>query len=523
MERVQKYAEDKSIWGFMYNGLTKVPGEKKTKREASFELLRIISMMMVIILHYISKGELIDLEGITMGQGKYGFWILESMSIVAVNVFVIISGYFMAKSSFSIYKIIGIWCQVLFYSVTGALVAVIAGIYSLSDLLCLKNILFFLFPVTNGHYWFATAYIIMYLSSPVIVMAMEKLDRKTLETVIIALLSVFCFLPSISPFSLATDDRGNSFVWFILLFIIAGYIRIYGLKILDRFSSSFALYGLSVCLIVLTRSGLCIFANQHSGYEYLPTVVTHYNFIFVLTASLGLFGIFKNIHIKEGLIADVIVKISPFVFGVYLLHEHLTLRYIWLQWFKVNNSYGPLRVIHILLTVIIIFTLGIIIDVLRSLIFILCKKLMLVCLNIYFAKQEMWDYLVFGLLATVVNWVAYIACSYSLLIPLITDNDKLLKTTGNVIAWVVAVLFAYWTNRNFVFKSRVTGAKEIFKEFMAFVGSRIFSFVVEQGMFLAFIMMNISDIIGKIIIGVVVIILNFIFSKLLVFRKKKRE
>lgn len=523
MNEIKDYSDDKTIMGYMYKALKESLEKKKPAREASFELLRIVSMLMVITLHYLSKGGILDLASPSMGDGKWGFWILEAFAIVAVNAYVLLSGYFMVNGEYSIPKLVGVWCQVFFYSITIAVVMTCLGYYSVNDLLCLKNILFFIFPGVNGHYWFATGYMLMYMFSPFIAKAIKAMEKEKLLLAIVIVLIPCCFVPSLSPFTLAVDDKGNSFVWFLCLFMIAGYIRLHGIKIFESKISSGIVYVLSALGIVLTRMGLCIFTGQHEGYDTLPLITTQYNFVFVLTASMGFFCLFKNMKLKENFFTAFIVRISPFVFGVYLLHEHLTLRYLWPVWFKVGDEYGPLRIVHYLLTIIIIFSLGVIIDVIRTGIFFICKKIMIWGLNIYFAKREVWDYLIFGFLATVVNWVAYIVCAYCLLIPFIQDNENLLKTVANVIAWVAAVIFAYWTNRNFVFKSKVTGLSGVMKEFAAFVGARVFSFVVEQGLFMAALAVNMSDIIAKLAISVIVIILNYIFSKLFIFKGKKQE
>lgn len=512
MGEIKDYSEDKTIYGFIYKGLKESLTVKKSKREASFEMLRIISMMMVVVLHYLNKGEILS--------NRLEFWILEALAIVAVNVFVLISGYFMINSKFSLYKVIGILCQTIFYSATGAVIAVIVGIYSFDDLKCLNNLLFFGFPSINGHYWFITAYILMYLFSPILIKAVKTFDEKQLKLTILVLLIPFCFAKSVSPIQYGIDDKGYSFVWFIILFLIAGYIRLYGIKLLENKFVAIMTYLGSAFMVIVTRYGLCIFASQHEGYDYLPDVAINYNFVFVLTGSIGIFYFFKNWKMKDGIVASAVLKISPYVLGVYLLHEHLTVRYLWPQWFRVSEPYGLLRIVHLILTVIIIFTLGVIVDVIRSGLFFVIKKLMIVCLNIYFAKQEVWDYLVFGFLATIVNWVAYIVCAYCLLIPFLGNDDILLKNVSNIVAWVAAVVFAYWTNRNFVFKSKINDFKGIMKEFWSFIGARVFSFVVETGLFWIAITMHISDIIAKLAISVIVIILNYIFSKLFIFKKK---
>ena len=72
------------------------------KRIASIELLRILAMMMVVMLHYLSKGELLTPLTEEFGTGAYVTWLLEAFSIVAVNVYMLISGYFLVESGFKV-------------------------------------------------------------------------------------------------------------------------------------------------------------------------------------------------------------------------------------------------------------------------------------------------------------------------------------------------------------------------------------------------------------------------------------
>ena len=120
-------------------------------------------------------------------------------------------------------------------------------------------------------------------------------------------------------------------------------------------------------------------------------------------------------------------------------------------------------------------------------------------------------YLVFGVLTTVVNYLIYFPC------------DRYLKVAwlSNSIAWVFAVLFAYVTNKPFVFESHDWSAKTVVPEFVKFVGTRIASLCVENLIVLVTI-----DVLGwnrigwKLAASVLVVVLNYIGSKLLVFRKK---
>ncbi len=125
------------------------------------------------------------------------------------------------------------------------------------------------------------------------------------------------------------------------------------------------------------------------------------------------------------------------------------------------------------------------------------------------------SYLFFGVLTTAVNYMVYLPC-YNLL--------ELSATLSNVIAWVVAVAFAYLTNKPFVFKSHDWSAKTVLPELSKFVGCRIGSGFLETAIiFVTVDLLRWNGNIWKLIVSVLVVILNYVGSKLLVFRKKDEK
>lgn len=121
------------------------------------------------------------------------------------------------------------------------------------------------------------------------------------------------------------------------------------------------------------------------------------------------------------------------------------------------------------------------------------------------------SYLFFGVLTTVVNYLVYLPC-YNLL--------GLNAAVSNVIAWVFAVAFAYLTNKPFVFKSHDWSAKTVVPELTKFVGSRIASGVLETAIiFVTVDLLRWDGNLMKLATSVLVVVLNYIASKLLVFRK----
>ena len=119
-------------------------------------------------------------------------------------------------------------------------------------------------------------------------------------------------------------------------------------------------------------------------------------------------------------------------------------------------------------------------------------------------------YLVFGALATIVN-IAVFAIFDLLHFPVLVSNT---------IAWVVAVIFAYLTNRYCVFNSKKTKKSEIAKELSSFITARIITLIIESiFMWITVEQLHWHSVLMKVIANVIVIVLNFVFSKLFIFKK----
>ena len=124
-------------------------------------------------------------------------------------------------------------------------------------------------------------------------------------------------------------------------------------------------------------------------------------------------------------------------------------------------------------------------------------------------NKETFLYLIFGILTTIVNIVSFFLFNKLF-------NYKL----SNIIAFILAIVFAYITNKKYVFESKKEEKTEIIKEFIFFIGSRLFTFIIDMLLMILFIEVLFIDVlISKIIANIFVIILNYILSKKLVFKK----
>lgn len=342
-----------------------------TKRQVNFELLRIVAMLMIISLHYLVKGWAATPFPFTAKEHPVGVfaWLIEAFCIVAVNCYVLISGYFLVESEWKPGRVVSLLCQVLFYSLLVPALLLFAGAVSLADL-DIYNWIGFVFPFVTEHYWFATAYLVMYLFAPFLSAGIKKMKKRELQILLALLLTFFSLEKTIVPVYLATDRYGYDFGWFLCVFVLAGYIRLYGISWLEKRSHAVGGYVLSCLFIWMISLASNTLGSEISAFVHYADMPYTYNHLLCLTGSVSLFYVFKNMRIQEGRFAGMVRKLAPAAFGVYLLHEHTLVRYGWMKWLgsgKVKDSF--LFVPHMILCVLTVYAVGTMLDLERAKLF----------------------------------------------------------------------------------------------------------------------------------------------------------
>ena len=136
--------------------------------------------------------------------------------------------------------------------------------------------------------------------------------------------------------------------------------------------------------------------------------------------------------------------------------------------------------------------------------------------------REQLLYLIFGGLTTVVDWSVSFVLYYFWGAAI--EETVYLIHVANVIAWAAAVLFAYVTNRLWVFESTKHGASAIHGELAIIAGGRVLTLLLQEAMvFVLFDLLSLNKYAVKLIAAILVVIANYFISKLLVFRKKKPD
>lgn len=321
-------------------------------RQANLEVLRIICMLYIVILHLLNYGGVLDSLQFNTPQ-FYLYWFIEALAIVAVNCYILISGYFLIESRFRLKKLIILWGQIFFYSVGIYIVLVCGGQIAFS----LKDLGGAIFPVLTVQYWFVSMYIGMYILSPFLNMAIKSLNQKRHFMCIVVLSLLFSVWATLCPFSTTLNfGDGMGIVWFVVVYFVAAYLRLY-YKPDNKPGKYVAIYFGLVGLVACSKY-LFVMLYQITHLEVLArgsSTFYNYNSILVYLAAIALFMAFLNVHIKKGKMASIILKVAPLTFSIYLIHDNNYVRSI--LWKYINAGaysytwYFPMLMIGIILII----------------------------------------------------------------------------------------------------------------------------------------------------------------------------
>ncbi len=344
-------------------------------RKSNIELLRVLAMLMIITLHYLDKGGILVEFSEMSTWNHYLAWLAEGFCYVAVNLYVLISGYFLVQSKFSFQKLFVLWAQIAFYS------WLIGGIFLLTgqageNATSLYELIFIVFPVTSGHYWFATVYVLLFAIAPFLNAGIERMNRKQHLSCIAVLLVIFSAWNTIIPFTIPiTNHEGMDIAWFVCIYMIAAYLRKYpDCMKLKKYQY---VIGYVLCSVLIFVTGLLLlFVDSKVG--KLGGYATNwyaYNSLPVLCGSVCLFVAFVKTEIKGKYLGRIINTMASATFGVYLIHEHRYMRYLWQPWLGVDKfGKGSWMLLYMVGCVLVVFIVCALIDLLRKVLFTLITK-----------------------------------------------------------------------------------------------------------------------------------------------------
>lgn len=320
------------------------------QRNSSIELLRIIAMILIVFHHF-------SVHGIYLGYAQHTpsfnnhllASLLSSGGKLGVDLFMIISGYFMVKTTFKRSKFNQLLTQMWFY----AILFYIINLWTHWTPINIKSILSALLPFTYTEYWFMTAYLVVYLLSPFINHLLSSLSKANFQKLLVIIGGLVFVLPTFLPKSMEMMDNG--IIITLSCYLFGAYIRLYPItpSIMKKWG-----YYLTIISSVTIIGSIIIFTIL--AYQtHISTIMSHITFlagsnsIFILLLSIGLCIIAIT---AKPFYNKTINLIAGTTLGIYLIHDNPIVRHgLWQNILKTNHFY-QMNGLQLLISAIIICT-----------------------------------------------------------------------------------------------------------------------------------------------------------------------
>ncbi|MBQ9395874.1 MAG: acyltransferase [Proteobacteria bacterium] len=328
-------------------------------RNSNLELFRILVMLLIVAHHYVTASGLMLPEG-PMYSNPFSFnslwlFLFGAWGKIGINCFVLITGYFMCKSNITLKKFIKLFAQVLFYGVIiNALFLCFDPNFSTHDFL--SSQLPFLRIKDN----FVACFLVFFFFIPFLNILIKNLNEKQH----IRLIALCLFTYSVLALRPIFDVSFNYVSWFMILYLVSSYIRLYPKKLFDNTKIWAILLAITAGLSCAAVIGsVWVSAHYHRTIAY--AYVADSNQLIAFVTSLCAFMTFKNLKIKTN---KFINAVAATTFGVFLFHSYCAPMRRWL-WDDVFNNLGAYShswlFLHSIFAVVAVFCAGALFDWIR--------------------------------------------------------------------------------------------------------------------------------------------------------------
>lgn len=336
---------------------------EQKNRSPKFELMRIYSMFMIILLHILVYGNVVkNCENEIL---KTFFLYLENLLVMSVNSFILLTGYYKSNSLVKISKIINLILKVIFYSILILFVLILLRINHISIDLIFKSISLF----SLSKYSYISYYLVLYILSDYINKFLNCLKKQELEHFIILSFFVLSILPFLTGIEIFSSGKYNLF-HFVLLYIIGAYLRLYPIRNSYHFKHlTNNLYRYILIFIIFLTSFLKFLIEEFAFKINIINIDSYSLFIsspLIIIQSVCYFELFNNLNIRN----NKINMFAKLILGVYLIINNPLVYNNIYKFLKIDN--GPFSSIGMIFNILIV---TFIIYAFCSFIEFLCQKL----------------------------------------------------------------------------------------------------------------------------------------------------
>ena len=330
------------------------------ERNSSFELLRLISMLLIVMHHYSLHGGFDYMS--TLSLRLYFIQCLNMGGKLGVNLFILISGYFLCKSNFKWQRIIKLELEVIFYSLVIGIIFLILFPEGKS----FNNLLREIMPLLSGRYWFYNTYFVLILLSPFINKLIVALSKDEFKKLLLIFFVLWVLIPFVH--GLKAIEMSN-LGWFIFLYLIAAYIRFFKEDFTKKTTTFYISLGIrTYILILLSVLVFDLLGLLDSRFQKYFDYFLKMNSILVFACSiLLLIGFSKwNINYKRS-----INILASTTFGIYLIHDNKLVRpFLWKELLENATYFDSNKIfLHAFLSILSVYICCIVIDLMRQFIF----------------------------------------------------------------------------------------------------------------------------------------------------------
>lgn len=329
------------------------------QRSSNLELYRILVMLLIMSHHYVVNSGLTEHINQSLDASSVFFWLFGMWGKPGINCFVMITGYFMCCSRITLRKFVKLVGEVIFWNFVCYTAFAITGYGHITA----KAFFVHLLPVLGVKDNFMSCFILFWLTIPFLNILIHNLSRRQHLQLIALSLFIYTFLRHL-PYS---EVYMNYVSWFIVLYFIASYIRLYPEHIW-RGESAKAWGWLTLVTVLLAMGSVVqrLVADRMAGRAFSPYwLVTDSNAVLALAVGVTSFIWFKNLHIPH---SRFINAVGATTFGVFLIHTNGDVMRQWL-WRDVVDCVGHVKVPHYYIyapaAVICIFVVCCLLDWLR--------------------------------------------------------------------------------------------------------------------------------------------------------------
>lgn len=325
---------------------------KPKERMSSFELMRLLAMYMIVIGHCLLVTALKSQEPLSRADNVA--WLINAFATCAVNLFFLLTGYFMNRSSFRLKKWLGIWGKTIFYSVSIYVVAVLFD----AEVFGVKTFINYCCPVLLKSYWFMQTFIVLSFLLPYLATMLDYISEKQHALLCAMLLIFFCLHQTFIPVARTLDETGGyGIIWAVVLCVVGSFLKRYGDKYIQKLPMVIYLVGYIVIALGIFVTNLLIVKFDIAQGITSRANFYAYNSVSVLMESVCLFCFF--IRLGERKFHNRVINwLSGSAMAVYLIGSHPLL--IFETWTKIvpmpdiSTSLGSYLVVAVVVSALVV-------------------------------------------------------------------------------------------------------------------------------------------------------------------------